>query len=142
MHYYARSAILDVKALKELFVETTLDLILSLPVQSAKMQLAHWYTQKTKHSLTTVVLRALVPKTITVPQAKRLVQLCISYQTLQDIRCASSIDIDFGKALADRNTKPTSPREARGLDPNLRSRASSLMPHLLLYYYFVTNRLI
>ena len=106
----------DVKALEELFVGTTLDLLSSLPVLSAKMQFAHCYTQKTKHSLTTAVLRPLVPKTVTVPQANLLVQLgittavlralvpktvtvtqanllvqlCISYQTLQDIRCASS----------------------------------------------------
>ena len=40
----------------------------------------------------------------TVTQAKRLyvVQLGISYQTLQDIRCNASTDAVFGKALADR----------------------------------------
>ena len=127
------------KALEELFVETTLDLLSSLPIQSAKTQLAHWYTQKTKRSLTMSVLRVLVLKTVTVPQAKRLVHLGISYQTLQNICYASSTDADFGKALAGRNTKSTSPREACGPNPNLRSRASTLMPHLLLYFIFVTN---
>ena len=125
------------KALEELFVETTLDLLPSLPVRSAKMQLAHWYTQKSKRSRTTAVLRAIVPKTITVPQAKRLVQLGISYQTLQDIRCAFSTYADFGKALADRTTKPTSPRDACGpySDRELRSHAT---PHFVytLYMYF------
>ena len=101
---------------------------------SAKTQLAHWYTEKTKHSLTTAVLRALVPKTTTVPQAKRLVQLGISYQTLEDIRCTSCTDANFGKSTR-RRTKP-SLRETCGPDPNLRSRASALMPHLLLYLYF------
>ena len=113
-----------------------LDLLSSLPVRSAKMQLAHWYTQKTKRSLTTALFRMLVPKTITVSQAKLLVQLDISYRTLQDIRCASSTDSDFGKTLAGRSTKPISPREACGPNSNLRSRASALMPHLLLYLYF------
>ena len=55
----------------------------------------------------------VVPKTITVPQPKRLVQLGISYQTLQDIRFSPSTDTDFGKTFADRSTKPTSPRDAR-----------------------------
>ena len=109
------------KALEEVFVQTTLALLLSLPVQSEKMQLAHWYTQKTKCNLTTEVLRVLVLKTTAVTQTKQLVQLGISYQTLQDIRCTSSTDADFSKALADRSTKPIS-RETCGADPNLRSR--------------------
>ena len=138
MYYYARRALPDVKALEELFVETTLELLSSLPVWSAKTQLSHWYTQKTKRSLTMAVLRALLPKTI--KPSYLLVQLDISYQTLQDIRCASSTNADFEKALADRSTNLTSPREARGPDLNLRSRASAIMPHLLLYLFFVTNR--
>ena len=111
----------------------TLALLSSLPVRSAKTP--HWYTQKTKCSLNTAALRARVPKTTTVTQAKRLVQPGISYQILQDIRCSSSTDADFSKVLADRSTKPIL-RETRGPDPNRRSRASSLMPHLLLYLYF------
>ena len=63
----------DMKALEN--VETTMALLSSLPVRSAKTQLAHWYTQKTKCSLTTAVLRALVQKTTTVTRAERLVQL-------------------------------------------------------------------
>ena len=98
---------------------------------SAKMQLAHTgiYTQKTKCSLTTAVLQALVPKAITVPQAKRLVQLDISYQTLQDIRCASYTDAN---SLADKDMKPISPC---GPDPNLRSRA--LTSALIATFAFV-----
>ena len=91
--------------------------------------------KKTKLSLATAVLRALVPKPTTVTQAKRLVQLGINYHTLQDIRCNSSTNTNFGKALADRTTKPIS-RETHGPDPNLRSRASALMPHLHLYFDF------
>ena len=119
MCYCARRALLDVKALEELFVETTLALLLSLPVRSVKTQLAHWYTQKTKRSLTTAVLRALVPKTITVPQAKlctTVVQPGISYQTLQD-SFAVLLLLTSGKRS---QTGVRSQREARGPDPNLR----------------------
>ena len=68
--YYARRAFPDVKVLEELFVEATLALLSSLPVRLAKTHLAHWYIHP--EILTTAVLRALVPKTTTVTQAKRL----------------------------------------------------------------------
>ena len=111
------------EALEELFIEVALvDLLLSLHYRSVKTELTHRYPQKTKCSFTTAVLRA-----ITAPQAKHLVQLDISYETLWGIRCVSSTDADFGKVLAGRSTKTTSLREVRGRDPNLRSRASSLM---------------
>ena len=137
--YYARRAFPDVKALEELFVETTLALLPCLPVRLAKTHLAHWYTQKTKCSLTTAVY---TPSACTEDHhchssqatINIIVQLGISYQILQDIRCAASTDADFGKALADSSTKPIS---SRGPDPSLRSRASALMPHFLLYFYII-----
>ena len=78
---------------------------------------------------------------ITVPQAKLPVQLDISYQTLKDICCASCTDTDFGKALVDSSRKPTSLKEAHCSNPNLRLRGSVFKPHLLLYLYFITDRL-
>ena len=117
MRYYAYHALPDVK---ELFIETTLDLLLSLYTHLVSENVARTLIHPEKCSLTTVVLiRALVPKTITAPQAKRLVQLGISYQTLQDIRRPSSTDTDFGKALADRGIRSRRVKHAVVIRPEI-----------------------
>ena len=120
----------------KLIVETTLYFLSYVFVWSAKMQLKDCYTQKSKQSLNIAVLQAIALKTITVPQAKLLVQLGISYQTLQDICCTSFTNANFEKVLSGRSMKPIPPREVCGPNPNLRSRAFVLKPHLLLYLYF------
>ena len=110
--------------------------------RSAKTQLVHCCTQKTKRSLTTAILiRALVQKTITAPQAKRLVQLGISYQTLQDIRRASSTDADFEGELADRGVRSRLLREK--LAVLTRTRDRDLLCHTsCCIFIFFTNRVL
>ena len=80
--------------------------------------------------------RALVSKT-TGPQSLKpsdyIVQQGISYQTLQDICC---IPLLLTPTSAKRSqTGSTKPISSRGPDPNLRSRASALMPHFQKFTY-------
>ena len=124
------------KALEELFVETSLALPLISPhlvSENANRTLVHPENQvQPYHGGTS----SACTEDHHCQLSQTFFQLGISYQTLQDIHYASSTDADFGKALAGRSAKPTSQRETCGLNSNLRSRASALMPHILMYLYF------
>ena len=131
------------KALEELFVEKSLELLSSLPIQSAKTQLTYWTSTSRKPS-------EVKPYHGGTPSACTEDHHCPPSQATSSAGhqlpetpghgCASCTDVDFGKPFADRSTKSTSQREAHGPSPDLRSRTSSLMPHLLLYLYFCYQR--
>ena len=135
MRYYAHHTLADVKVLEELLIKT--------PRTFSRLFL-FGQRKPSSHTGTPRKPSVTVPRRYSEHLCQRpslsltprdyVVQLGNSYQTLQDICSSSSTDADIRKVLADRSTKSTSLREARGSNSNLRSRASALIAHLLLYF--------
>ena len=83
------------------------DLLSSLPVRSTSQQLGAWAAQKNTHNRVTQLLTSL-GKRVTNAQAKRLNQLGLSFETLQELRSTCKTNETFCKTLQERgvNSKP------------------------------------
>ena len=103
--YPAHRALADVEAMEKILVKTELvDLLSTLPVRSPAQQLDAWVTQKTTHNRVTQILSSL-GKRITNAQAKRLDELGLPFEALQDLRSSSKDSEEFSKALLDRGVR-------------------------------------
>ena len=80
------------------------DLLSSLPFRSPSQQLGAWATQKNTHDRITQILTSL-GKRVTNAQAKRLNDLGLTYDSLQDLRSSCRDSEEFSKALLDRGVK-------------------------------------
>lgn len=104
----AHRALADVEAMERIMLKTGLvDLLSSLPVRSPSQQLGAWATQKNTHNRVTQLLTSL-GKQITNAQARRLNELGLSFEALQDLRSSAKDRDGFYKALQDSgvNSKP------------------------------------
>ena len=86
------------------------DLLSGLPVISATQQLGKWTTQKNTHNRVTQLLASL-GKRVTNAQAKRLNQLGLTLEALQELRGSCKNNEEFGKALLRRGVKSKPLRE-------------------------------
>lgn len=100
--YLAHRALADVEAMERIMVKTGLvDLLSSLPVRSPAQQLRAWATQKNTHHRVTQILSVLGKK-VTYAQARRLNDLGLSCEDLQDLRTSCK---DSEVALQDRGVR-------------------------------------
>ena len=74
------------------------DRLSSLPVRSTAQQLGAWATQKNTHNRITQILTSL-GKRVTNAQAKRLNELGLSFQALQNLRSSCKDSEEFCKTL-------------------------------------------
>ena len=79
-------------------------LVDSLPARSPAQQLGAWATQKNTHNRVTQILTSL-GKRVTNAQAKRLNELGLSYETLQDLRTSCKDSDEFCKTLLDSGVR-------------------------------------
>ena len=111
INYVAHRALADVEAMERIMVKTDLvDLLSTLPVRSPSQQLGAWATQKNTHNRITQILTAL-GKRITNAQARRLNDLGLSYEALQDLRSRCPGSKEFSKALLDSGVRSKPLRE-------------------------------
>ena len=104
-YFPAHRALPDVEALVELFTQTALvDLLSSVPIRTARQQLLIWRTQKEERGRTCSLLQAL-GKRVTVPQAKRLDTLHLTYPVLRQIRSSCASNDEFQKVLWQRGVR-------------------------------------
>lgn len=106
--YPAHRALADVEAMVKIMLKTGLvNLLSSLQVRSPSQQLGAWATQKNTHNRVTQLLTSL-GKRITNAQAKRLNELGLSYEALQDLRSSTKDRDGFYKAIQESgvNSKP------------------------------------
>ena len=80
------------------------DLLSTLPIRSPAQQLGAWATQKNTHNRVTQILSSL-GKRVTNAQAKRLNELGLSFEVLQDLRSSSKDSEEFSKALLDSGVR-------------------------------------
>ena len=107
----AHRAFPDVEALERIIVKTELvDLLSGLPVRSAAQQLGKWTAMKNTHHQVVQILTSL-GKRVTSPQAKRLNQLGLTLEALQDLRSSCKNNEEFGKALLQSGVKSKPLRE-------------------------------
>ena len=69
-----------------------------------------WREQKEQRNRTSALLHSL-GKRVSVPQAKRLDTLKLSYEALRDIRMSASSDEDFKKQLSEKGVCSAALRE-------------------------------
>ena len=103
--YPAHRALADVEAMQKILVKTDLvDLLSTLPLRSPAQQLGAWVTQKTTHHRVTQILSSL-GKRVTNAQAKRLNELRLTFEALQDLRSSSKDTEEFTKTLLDKGVR-------------------------------------
>ena len=99
LSFPAHRALPDIEALVELFTQTALvDLLSSVPTRTTRQQLLLWRTQKEERGCTCLLLQAL-GKRVTVPQAKRLATLHLTYPVLRQIGSSCASNDEFQKVL-------------------------------------------